>query len=403
MFKFVNKGAFMLLVASLVMGVTSCKDDDPDFENVTPPEVEVAPAQISGVVTSMDGTAVSGATVKAAISDKEVSATTASDGTYVLEDVAVGTYAMEVSADGKLTDAGEVKVSKDGEHVVYNAMLASDVKVEITVSATEEVSDQIKTEVPEENKDAEVTTIATIPAAAIEDAEAKIILSPVYTEKAVAKSKAVTRAAQATMLMGTQVSCSKEGVVLKKPISLSFDMGADVAEVITVRKNVNGQWSNPSFTVDGDNVIVEADEFGTYSVFADVDVTESSSSEAISFSQNEFNNLYGSKDMQANNVTYIYKQGGEIGVATGHLNAQLRQILAHRIKGNKVTTATGTYPLNVTLPVGTALTLSGSQQLTTITASCSGKSASGKVYGSVSVAAATYNRQHTGGGNKPGA
>ena len=109
------------------------------------------------------------------------------------------------------------------------------------------------------------------------------------------------------------------------------------------------------------------------------------------------------KDMQANNVTYIYKQGGEIGVATGHLNAQLRQILAHRIKGNKVTTATGTYPLNVTLPVGTALTLSGSQQLTTITASCSGKSASGKVYGSVSVAAATYNRQHTGGGNKPGA
>ena len=285
MFKFLKKGAFMLLVASLVMGVTSCKDDDPDFENVTPPEVEVAPAQISGVVTSMDGTAVSGATVKAAISGKEVSATTASDGTYVLEDVAVGTYAMEVSADGKLTDAGEVKVSKDGEHVVYNAMLASDVKVEITVSATEEVSDQIKTEVPEENKDAEVTTTATIPAAAIEDAEAKIILSPVYTEKAVAKSKAVTRAAQATMLMGTQVSCSKEGVVLKKPISLSFDMGADVAEVITVRKNVNGQWSDASFTVDGDNVIVEADGFGTYSVFADVDVTESSSSEAISFSQ----------------------------------------------------------------------------------------------------------------------
>ena len=27
MFKFLKKGAFMLLVASLVMGVTSCKDD----------------------------------------------------------------------------------------------------------------------------------------------------------------------------------------------------------------------------------------------------------------------------------------------------------------------------------------------------------------------------------------
>lgn len=389
----------MLLVASLAMGMASCDDDDPDYDNVTPPKVEVVPSQISGVVTSMDGTAVSGATVKAAVSGKEISATTAADGTYVLEDVAVGTYAMEVSADGKLTDAGEVKVSKDGEHVVYNAMLASDVKVEVAVSATEEVSDKITTEVPEENKDAEVTTTATIPAAAIDDTDARIILSTVYTEKAVAKSKAVTRAAQSTMFMGTEVSCSKAGIVLKKPISLSFDMGADVAVVITVRKNVKGQWSDASFTVDGDYVIVEADEFGTYSVFADVDVTENSSSEAISFSQDEFDNLYGSKDMQANSVTYTYKQGGEIGAATGHLNAQLRQILAHRIKGNKVTTAAGTYPLNVTLPVGTALTLSGSQQLTTITASCNGKSASGKVYGSVSVAASTYNRQHNGGTN----
>ena len=75
MFKFVKKGAFMLLVASLVMGVTSCKDDDPDYENVTPPVVEVAPSQITGVVSAMNGDAIKGATVKATTGGKDVTAT----------------------------------------------------------------------------------------------------------------------------------------------------------------------------------------------------------------------------------------------------------------------------------------------------------------------------------------
>ncbi len=145
--------------------------------------------------------------------------------------------------------------------------------------------------------------------------------------------------------------------------------------------------------------IVSADEFSTYSVFADIEVTSSTSSESISFGQAEFDNLYGSKDMKVTSTTYTYKQGGEIDKATGRLNAQLRQILANQIKGNSVRTATGTYDLNVTLPVGTALKLSGRQELTTVTASCDGKSAKGMVYGSVTVVASTYNRQHNGGTN----
>ena len=142
----------------------------------------------------------------------------------------------------------------------------------------------------------------------------------------------------------------------------------------------------------------------TYRGFAVCDGACSALAESLSFDQPGVANRYGSKGVTGGKATYTYKQGGEIDkTATGKLNAQLRQILAHQIQGNRVTTATGTYPLNVTLPVGTALTLTGSQTLTTVTASCGGKSASGKVYGSVSVAAATYNRQHTGGGNKPGA
>lgn len=402
MYNFVKKGAFLLLVVSLAMGVTSCKDDDPDYENVTPPVVEAAPSQITGVVTAMNGDAIAGATVKATAGSTNLTATTKADGSYVMEEAATGTYAMEVTAEGKQAVTGELTIGKAGEVAVYNAMLAN-VGKEVTVSATEEVVEVTTTEVPEDNKEAEVTTEATIPAAVIEDMEAKIILTTVYTEKAAAKgralSKAGTRAPKSTMLMGTDVSCSKPGVELQQPISLSFDLGEEVVSVVTVKKNVNGNWENVDAKKEGNKVTVDAGEFGTYSVFAEVDVTFSTSSEAISFSQAEFDNLYGSKDMQVGNVTYTYKQGGEIDKATGKLNAQLRQILAHQIQGNKVTTATGTYPLNVTLPVGTALTLKGSQQLTTVTASCEGKSASGKVYGNVTVSATSYNRQHTGGTN----
>ena len=37
MYNFMKKGAFMLLVACLAMGMASCSDDDPDYSNVTPP------------------------------------------------------------------------------------------------------------------------------------------------------------------------------------------------------------------------------------------------------------------------------------------------------------------------------------------------------------------------------
>lgn len=42
MFEFVKKRAFMLFVASLAMGMAGCSDDDPDYDNVTPPQVAVA-------------------------------------------------------------------------------------------------------------------------------------------------------------------------------------------------------------------------------------------------------------------------------------------------------------------------------------------------------------------------
>lgn len=390
-----KRGAYMLLVACLFAGMVGCSDDDPDYENVQPPVVEVAASHISGVVSAMSGDAIQGATVKATADGKTLTATTDSEGVYTLDEVVKGTYAVEVSAEGKQTVNGELTISKDGEIGVFNAMLAN-VGKEVEVSADKETRETVTTEATKDNKEAEVEVEVVIPAAAVEDADAKIIITPVYTEEA-AKTKASTRAAKSTLLMGTQISCNKADVNLSKPIDLTFDLGEEVASVVKIQKYANGKWSDANARQEGDKVIVSADEFGTYSVFADIEVTSKTSSEVISFGQAEFNNLYGSKDMKVTSTTYTYKQGGEIDKATGRLNAQLRQILANQIKGNSVRTATETYDLNVTLPIGTALTLSGRQELTTVTATCEGKSASGKVYGSVTVAAATYNRQHNGG------
>lgn len=387
----------MLLVACLSAGTIGCSDDDPNYDNVQPPVVEAAASHISGLVTAMSGDAIQGATVKAVANGKTLTATTGADGAYTLDGIVKGTYAVEVSAKGKQAVNGTLAISKDGEIGVFNAMLAN-VGKEVEVSATEETKETVTTEAAKDNKEAEVAVEVVIPAAAVEDADARIVITPVYTEEA-AKTKSTTRAAKSTMLMGTQISCNKVDVNLSKPIDLTFDLGEEVASVVKVQKYANGKWSDAEARQEGDKLIVSADEFGTYSVFADIDVKSSTSSEAISFGQAEFDNLYGAKDMQVASTTYTYKQGGEIGKATGRLNAQLRQILANQIQGNSVRTATGTYDINVTLPIGTALTLSGRQEVTTVTATCEGKSASGKVYGSVTVAAATYNRQHSGGTN----
>ena len=95
MYNFMKKGAFMLLVACLAMGMASCSDDDPDYSNVTPPTVAVTHS-ISGRVTGVDGEGIS-----ATVSMGGTSATTKADGTFVFENVAAGTYTLKAEADGK--------------------------------------------------------------------------------------------------------------------------------------------------------------------------------------------------------------------------------------------------------------------------------------------------------------
>lgn len=391
--KFMNFGVLTLLGMALTFGMTSCSDDDPDYSNVTPPTVELAKANISGMVTTIGGKPIEGARVSALMGSDMLTAMTDANGEYKLEGVKNGTYTMQAIADGKQTMSGSVTVA-DGETAAWNTRLSNEATT-VSVSQTEETSVEVVTETLENNEEAQVTTVTVIPAAAVEEGE-EIIITPVYSTDYVATKAATTKD---FMLMGINISCSNPNAVLKAPIKLTFDLTDDVIAQIKPMKEVNGSWVEAEVTEEGEKVVFTVDAFTTYSLFINATLNQNASTEAISFAQAEYDNLYGASEMSVGTATYTYKMGSEIGQHSNLLGAYLAEILAQQMAGSTVKTVNGSYEINVTLPIGTALTLSGKQAVETTSIAAGSTTVSGKSYGKVSVTANTYNRQHNGGTN----
>lgn len=391
--KFMNFGVMTLLGLTLTFGAASCSDDDPDYSNVTPPTVELAEANISGMVTTRSGQPIAGAKVTAKMGSNTQTATTDANGEYKLEGLQNGTYTMEASANGKQTTTGSVTVA-EGETGVWSTRLTNEATT-VSVSQTEDTSVEVVTETLENNEEAQVTTVTNIPAAAVEEGE-EIIVTPVYSTDYVATKAATTKD---FMLMGINISCSNPNAVLKAPIKLTFDLTDDVIAQIKPMKEVDGSWVEAEVTEEGEKVVFTVDAFTTYSLFINATLNQNASTEAISFAQAEYDNLYGASEMSVGTATYTYKMGSEIGQHSNLLGAYLAEILAQQMAGSTVKTVNGSYEINVTLPIGTALTLSGTQAVTTTSISNGSVTVSGKSYGKVSINATSYNRQHNGGTN----
>ena len=145
MFEFVKKRTFMLFVAGLAMGMAGCSDDDPDYDNVTPPQVAVAANTLTGVITDLSGEPLSGAIVTLG----SVTASSNESGVYLFDDVKAGTYAIKAEATGQTEKKrGEITVTDSGksQNLVWNVSLATDQKVEVTVSSTEGSTANVETE-----------------------------------------------------------------------------------------------------------------------------------------------------------------------------------------------------------------------------------------------------------------
>ena len=275
----------------------------------------------------------------------------------------------------------------------------------VTANADGSANADVTSETLKGNEKGEIAMSLTAPAGAVEAGE-QIIVTPIYStdevEQAALRSVS-TKAVGSTLLIGTRISSSNASATLQKPVTLEYDVDPEIAGTITAQKYVNGTWVDAEYTVGTDGkVTVVADQFTSYSLLCGATITSLTTSEALSFSPDEWDNLYGSGDMSVPSASYSYKIGTDISSSgTNKITAYLIEIVA-RAAGAGVTTATGTYPINVILPVGTAMSISGQQKVTTLTASALGRSVSGKQYGTVSVVTSTWNRRHTGGSGGSG-
>ncbi len=394
MVRLAKRGTTMFLIASFVMGMASCSDDDPNNSNVTPPEVAVTHS-ISGRVTGMNGKGLS-----ATVSMNGTSLATDESGLFVFENVEAGTYTMKAEANGKLSKEASVTVD-DGDNMnpVWNVTLSNEGKT-IVVKTDGSAEGDTKSETLKGNEKAEIEMVVTAPADAVA-AGVEIIITPAYSaEEAGSTRSAETRATGSTFLIGTNISCSDPSATLQQPMTLEYDIDPEMATIVTAQKYIDGMWKDIDCTVNGGKVSIVADMFTSYALLCTAVISTSTGSEAISFTPDSWDNLYGSSNMAVSSASYSYKIGTEINIAdTDKFTSYLTEIVA-RVAGAGFTTATGSYPINVTLPVGTAMSISGQQSVKNITASASGYSASGKQYGAVYIAATSWNRQHTGGGSK---
>ena len=388
-------GMFAFLSVALATSFVGCSDDDPDYSDVTPPTVEES-YSISGRVTSMDGNGLSAATV----SMNGTTTQTDEDGTFLFEDVEAGTYTLTAEASGKQSKETTVTVAaSDSDAIVVWNVALPNVGTTVTINTDGATEASVTSETVEGNDEGSITVDVTIPEAALSQGSS-VVISPIYDiDEAEDLTRAATRATENVMLIGTNIACSDADATLSEPISLTYNVDAEVAQSITAQKYVNEQWVDAEYTVDGDQVTVFADQFSSYILLIEAEVTSSSSSTSLAFEQDLWDNLYGGDEVTVGSATFTYYIGTEItSSATSKITAYLIEILA-RIAGASVTTATGSYPIDVTLPIGTALSISSEQQVTTLTVSALNSSVSGIQYGDVTVETFTYNRSHNGGSN----
>lgn len=390
--KFLFAGA----IALLGLSVASCHSDDPNYDDVQPPKVEVAPNTLSGVVTTKQGQPINGATVTAG----NKTATTNAEGVYEISDINAGSYTVKASASGMISQETELVVENlnTTQHLTWSVALYKEVVEEANVTVDEGGNGTVESEAIEGNDKGEIKITVNVPANTVPQ-DTKISIAPIYTEESALITRA-TRATSERMLIGADVTCSDPNLTLANPLNVSFAVDETVTESVETRQYVNGQWITVDHSIDDNGVVVSTTNFGPIGLFFSVNITETVSSDPLTITPNEWNNLYGSSDMMATEATYTYKVGSEYNArGANSLEALLIERLASII-GPTYVELQGVYPVNKNVPVGTAIALSGKQAKTTVTVTSRNRSASGTSFGTVSVTISSYNRQHNGSGNQ---
>lgn len=401
---FIKSAACALLSLFFVGGLTSCSNDDPDFSNTLPSVKAVY--TISGSVSDMQGNALPGATVTIT-GAQNASVTTVSNGTFIFSDLKPGTYTVKIEAEGKFPEEKVITIPEnaDGYNAVVNVMLQSlEAKKEIEVKADEPVEEETTSESLSFNEKAEIDIDVDAPAGTF-DKDGFIYIVPLYDpDRAASVSEGGKADDPDDMLIGATLERSDNSMHINngKHVDITFNVDASTAANSVIKKfDVNsGNWEpTTNATIDGGKVVVEADEFTSYGIFMDVNVTSTPSTETLTFNPSVFNNLNGTSSMNANESKYTYKVGMDIKGGNSVFEALLVELLARRYGANMRMIET-TYPLGVTLPIGSILYIDGYQNLNTVTATTPLHSVSGIQYADVVINVTIDNKgTHDGGTN----
>ena len=400
MIEIVKKRVYLLLIAcGALAGMTSCDDEDPTAADFDIPVVKVAPISLSGIIAAKDGSSLPGARVSLG----SLVTTTDDDGFYVFYNVKPGSYVIKAEAAGKLVTEDNINVvdNSSSRNLVWNTLMVSaDAQQVVAASSTVDKKVEMKTEVLENNDEAEVNVEATIPASAVEasDRAAKenvaIVMNPIYTDGT------DTRSTDLELLVGTKLSCSDPNAKLVKEIDLVYELDPSVVEVAKACKCVNGKWV-PAKCIKGCNrVTIKCDVWAEYALVCEMATdTERGDVIPLDFVRNEWDNVRGSKDMFVGKADYIYRTGLDV---LDRPTTKLEALMVERMYtkyGVSATVLRGSYPLNFFLPVGCKLTVDGYQKINKITSRVCTTSVHAIQYDDVKIFCKICRRHHLGGCN----
>ena len=379
----------LLLMLSVVTGaftIQSCSDDD---EPAAPWIPETVKPILTGVVSTNDGVALTGATVS--VGGK--TATTDATGSYTITDLTAGTAEVKISMGAEYSEKiGNVKLEDDAI-ATFNAVLIkanTETEVETNVAdptgTTSETVDAVyTTETPNVTADATAATqtlsvVVENKEEVLDDPDDDLILSS-SIDVLVASTKASVGSGITSMTVNT-----KSGKAPKKEVKVAVKSEAKPSKIIHAGKEVT------NFEQSGDYYFFNTKELGTTKFYYDISSTSvKTSSNPLSFSQSVI-----SGPVSSTNVSYSYHVGSSMTSTTSLLGQFVTLISGI----STVQTNTGEVSIS-NVPAGVSAQISGYQYVTTTSFSYSSVasiSVSTTTYGAVAILRSD-SRQHTGGSN----
>lgn len=384
----------------------SCTDHDPSYDNVDRPEIKVENSAIMGVVTDLQGNALSNATI--IVNGVEIH--TDKEGMYSYAITKAGNYELSASYPDKITKKATVNVPSVEITHTYVQNFALPQYRTIVLKTGENVE---QTETIQDNE-SEGTMIVTATVVIDETAlpeGAYLTLAPVYSQQegedmAIAQTRASSARVENKMLVGANISCSDPSITeLATVAQMSFNAVKEVQEQtkLMMFDIKNNKWVEVPYKSYDDKMVFEIKQLTTYGIFGDVNISVEEKEQPITDfkPQGFWDNYYGSDVLHVGKVTYTTKVGLSLDRKQGvdQLRALLLEKLAQDYGLGNPKDVTATYNVDTDLPVGTALEMIGSQKCLSVIYERNGKSVRADVWGTSTVFGKTYNRVHTGGGN----